>query len=276
MPWQARLDLNYERRAQGTVMHHRHQGPLRLFHSLYPEGPDICHNVIIHPPGGLVEGDTLNVQVDVQAGAHGLISTPGATRFYRSDGQVATQQVTLRLAEGARLEWVPLETIAYPGCRGHNALEATLAPGAELLAWDVTALGLPDSGQPFEHGHLHQRMQICGHWLEEGRLDAQDRRLLDSPLGLAGHRCLGTLVLASGTPWERERREALLEAIRALLPDGVDNLPAGATCPNDHVLVVRALGPMVEPVMALFQQLWGVLRTVAWNLPATPPRIWRV
>jgi len=276
MPWNATLDLTYRRSHERTHVAFRHSGPLRVFKSLYPEGPGICHNVIIHPPGGLVEGDTLEVNVQVGEGAHALVSTPGATRFYRCEGQAATQQVRLSLAPHARLEWVPLETIAYPGCQGHNLLDATLAEGAELLAWDVTALGLPQSGQPFAQGMLHQRMAIEGLWLEEGRIHAHDQRLLNSPLGLGGYRCLGTLVLASGTAWSRDRREALLDTVRAHLPQTLSELPAGATCPNDQTLVVRAMGPLVEPVMALFQQLWAALRTDAWGLPNTPPRIWRV
>jgi len=276
MPWHASLDLSYSRRADTTVAHHRHHGPLRLFHSLYPEGPGICHNVIVHPPGGLVQGDTLSVTVEVAAGAHGLVSTPGATRFYRSEGEPATQQVRLNVAAGARLEWVPLETIAYPGCHGHNRLNARLAAGAELLAWDVTALGLPGSGQPFDHGCLHQHLAIDGLWLEQGRLDGHDRALLDAPLGLDGRRCLATVVLASGTPWSRTHREHLLDAVRAGLPDGLAPLAAGATCPNDQVLVLRVLGPLVEPVMALCQQAWSALRAAAWGLTAPPPRIWQV
>ena len=276
MPWQASLDLTYSRRADTTVAHHRHRGPLRLFHSLYPEGPGVCHNVIVHPPGGLVQGDTLTVTVEAGTGAHGVLSTPGATRFYRSDGEAATQQVRLRLAPGARLEWVPLETIAYPGCQGHNHLDVTLSEGAQWLGWDVTALGLPGSGQAFDRGALHQRLSIDGLFLEQAQLAGTDTRLLDAPLGLAGHRCLGTLVLAHGTPWSRQERETLLEHVRAHLPEGLMPVAAGATCPSEQVLVVRALGPVVEPVMALFQRLWAVLRQQAWGLDNAPPRIWQV
>ena len=81
MPWHAQLNLDYRLDAQRTVLRHEHSGPLRIFKSLYPEGDGICHNVIIHPPGGLVGGDVLDVQVHVGRGAHGLISTPGATRW---------------------------------------------------------------------------------------------------------------------------------------------------------------------------------------------------
>jgi urease accessory protein len=99
--------------------------------------------MIVHPPGGLVGGDVLDIRVRLDAGAHALVSTPGATRFYASDDLEAAQRVSIDLAAGARLEWLPLEALAYPGCRALNQITATLTPGAEMLAWDVTALGLP-------------------------------------------------------------------------------------------------------------------------------------
>jgi urease accessory protein len=276
MPWQAHLNLDYRLEAQRTVLRHEHDGPLRIFKSLYPEGDGVCHNVIIHPPGGLVGGDVLDVQVRVGSGAHGLISTPGATRFYASDGLPTTQQVTLALEPGARLEWLPLEAIAYPGCQAHNTLTATLAQGAELLAWDVTALGLPAAGQAFTEGCFSQRLQIPGVWLEQARVAAADTRLLDSPLGLGGRRCMGTLCLASGTAFSRERRELLLDVARAALASVSAEVVAGATCPHPQVLVVRAVAPLVEPLMTSLQRVWAALRPAAWGLGNVAPRIWQV
>jgi urease accessory protein len=276
MSWHARLSLDLRSEHQKTTARFEHDGPLRILKSLYPEGPAICHNVIVHPPGGLVGGDVLDVRVHAGAGAHGLISTPGATRFYRSEGAPATQQVTLTLDAGARLEWLPLETIAYPGCLAHNTLRATLGEGAELIGWDVCALGLPTAGQPFDRGRLTQRLEIPGLWLEQAHIDATDTRLLESPLGLAGQRCLGTLWLACGTPLARDRREHLLETVRALLEGDLQGVQAGATCPNPQMLVLRAVAPLVEPLMAQFQRVWGGLRTEAWGLASVPPRIWKV
>jgi urease accessory protein len=276
MPWHARLSLNYQRHGDRTVLRHSHDGPLRIFKSLYPEGDAVCHNVIVHPPGGLVGGDVLDIGVQVGASAHALLSTPGATRFYASDEAFATQQVRLQLDAGARLEWLPLETIAYPGCRADNRWSATLAEGAELIAWDVTALGLPGAAQPYVQGEFHQRLEIPGCWLEQARIAAHDRRLLDSPLGLGGRRCLGTLVFATGSPLARERRERLLEVAREALQQGPAEVVAGATCPNDRVLAVRAVAPLVEPLMACLQAAWAALRPAAWGLPGDAPRIWRV
>jgi urease accessory protein len=276
MPWHAHLSLNYQRQGPRTVLQHAHDGPLRVFKSLYPEGDTVCHNVIVHPPGGLVGGDVLDIGVHVDRGAHGLVSTPGATRFYASDNMPSAQQVTLSLAPGARLEWLPLEAIAYPGCRAHNTLQATLAEGAELIAWDVTALGLPAAGQAFDKGSFSQRLAIPDLWLEQAHIRADDHRLLNSPLGLGGKRCMGTLWLASGNPLGRMRQERLLDAVRTSTNAPPDGVLVGTTCPNPSMLVVRAVAPMVEPLMACLQAAWAALRPAAWELAAPAPRIWRV
>jgi urease accessory protein len=109
---------------------------------LYPEGPGICHHVIVHPPGGVVGGDRLEVQAGssrhARAGHH---ARRHALLPQRRRHRV--QQATLQLADGARLEWLPLETIAHRDCIAENRVSLQLAPGAEAMGWDLLALGLP-------------------------------------------------------------------------------------------------------------------------------------
>jgi urease accessory protein len=273
--WLARLRADYRREGARCVVSHAHEGPLRLLKSLYPEGDAICHSVLVHPPSGLVGGDTLDIGLTLDPGAHALVTTPGATRFYRSPtGALATQRLHARLGEDSRLEWLPLEAIAYPGCEGLNEARFELAPSAELFAWDITALGLPGAGQPYAAGRFQQHLEIPGVWLERGLLDASDALLMDGELGLAGHRCLGTLVFASGTAIARERREQALDAVRALIEADPLRASAGATAAQDGVLIVRALGPVVEPVALLLRRCWATWRQVLWGLDGTAPRLW--
>lgn len=274
MPWHARLHLAYTQEAARTVARFRHDGPLRILQSLYPEGDAVCHNVLVHPPGGLVGGDTLDIDIEAADGSHGLITTPGASRFYRSEGELALQRTRIRLAAGARLEWLPLEAICYSGCRAENRLSIEVAPGAELIGWDVTALGLPNAGQPFERGTYLQHIEVPGLWLERGRIDAADHRLLQSPLGLGGHRCMASLFFVAGSPLARARRDALLAHARGLLEAGPLHASAGATSPHAEVVVLRVLAPVVEPAMQLLRQVWQAWRGELWQLPSATPRIW--
>ena len=274
MAWHAQLKLDYTVETGRTVARHHHTGPLRILQSLYPEGDTVCHNVLVHPPGGLVGGDTLDMQVSVQSGGHGLITTPGATRFYRSDGPQARQSVHLRLADGARLEWLPLETIAYSGCRAENHLQVDLAPTAELLGWDIAALGLPLASQPFVPGYLRQHIEMPGIWMERGSLRADDTRLLQSPVGMAGQACVGTLFFMTGTAVPRVRKEQALELARSLIGPHATAPMAGATSPHPRVLVVRVLAPVVEPAMDLLRQIRNAWRSQLWTQKSENPRIW--
>lgn len=278
MGWHARLALHYQRQGAAdesrTVARFRHEGPLRILQSLYPEGDAVCHNVLVHPPSGLVAGDRLDIDIRLDAGTHGLLTTPGAGRFYHSEGEAATQQVNVQLAAGARLEWLPMEAICYSGCHAENHLHLDLAPGAEMIGWDVTALGLPASGQPFVAGSLLQDLSVKDGWLERGRLQAQDLRLMDGPLGLAGRRCIATLFFATGSDLSRERREQALEAARDIIETHALREVAGATAPDARVVVVRTLAPVVEPAMALLKAVRNAWRPLLWDLPANPPRTW--
>jgi urease accessory protein len=254
-------------------------------------------------------GDSLLLQADLAQGTHAVITTPGATRFYRSGGRPSLQQSRLRLADGARAEWLPLENLAFSGCEAENRTEVELAPGAEMLGWDVLALGLPASGAAFETGcftqhlalHLSQAQELqctpptptsdfapepAAHpsqrpelhralWLERGRVDAQDHRLLDSPLGWGGRRVLGTAWWAAGQPLGTQRRQALLDAARDC-PEGAGLEGwTGVTSPLPHVVVARVLASRVEPAMQWLSAVRATWRRTGWGLDAHPPRIWR-
>ena len=274
MAWHAQLRLDYTREGGRSVARFAHDGPLRILQSMWPEGDGVCHNVLVHPPGGLVGGDTLQVEVDLAAGSHGLVTTPGASRFYRSDGELALQDVRIRMQPGARLEWLPLEALYYSGCRAANRLHMQLAPGAALLGWDIAALGLPQAQQPFARGSVLQHLELEGAWLERGRIAADDTRLLDGPLGLAGHRCLASLFLAFGTDLQRPEREQLLDAARAVIEPHALARSAGATAPGPRVVVVRVLAPLVEPALQLLKAVRRAWRPLLWQLPPHEPRGW--
>ncbi|MBL0420828.1 urease accessory protein UreD [Ramlibacter sp. AW1] len=274
MTWTGRLRLHYRTQAGRTLARFEHEGPLRILQSLHPEGEAICHNVLVHPPSGLVGGDALDIAVHVDASAHGLVTTPGAARFYRSDGPLAVQRTQLHLAEGARFEWLPQETLCYSGCHAENRLVMQLEPGAEVMGWDLTALGLPAAGKPFESGSVLQHLELEDGWLERGRIDAGDRRLMDGPLGLAGHRCMGTLFFASGTELGRDRRERALACAREVIDADEWRACAGATAPDARVLVVRVLAPLVEPAMAVLKDVRRAWRRELWDLAAPSLRTW--
>jgi len=246
----------------------------------------VCHSVIVHPPGGIAGGDRLDLRLTLDDRAHALLTTPGATRFYRSAGEPATQSVRARLADGARLEWLPLETLVYPGALAESRSSFELAQGAEMIGREIVALGLPTAAQHFDRGSFTQHLEVPGVWLERGTLDARDRTLLDSSLGLGRRRVLATLWFSTGSAIRPRRRDALLDAARA---ESGHDCPAhlaypaedlastvqGSTSPHERLVVVRVLAWRVEPAVALLNRVWVLWRQLAWDLPACAPRVWQ-
>src|SRR5204863_7701165 len=93
--WSARLELGFHTKDGKTILGERRQeGPLVVQKALYPEGEAVCHAIVVHPPGGIAGGDELELKTSVAQGAHALLTTPGAGKWYRSAGPRAQQ--TLR------------------------------------------------------------------------------------------------------------------------------------------------------------------------------------
>lgn len=269
--WQARLSLGFERRANGSILARReHFGPLRVQKSLHPEGPEVCHAILLHPPAGIAGGDELDIRVNVGEQAHALLTTPGAAKWYRSAGPWATQDMHFTVASDAILEWLPQETIVFDNARARLKMRISVARGATFIGWEVLCLGRRASGESFDHGmlHLDTRIERDGKvsWLERGTLIGGSP-LFDSPIGLAGYPICATLLAAS-----TRVDPALLAACREILPKDND-VQYGITILPD-LLVARYLGHSSEAARSWFTQLWRTIRPALAGRNAQPPRIW--
>ncbi len=264
--WRAQLEMEFAERGGRTVLAgKRHYGPLTLQRPFYPEGAP-AHLYVLHPPGGLVGGDQVELSAAVGAGAHALITTPGAAKFYRSAGPPATQTQRLSVAPGGVLEWFPQENILFPGANAGLLSEIQLGGDARFIGWEVQCLGRPVIGERFATGSADMGLRIWrdGAPLLIERLRVDGTGSLDGPSGLRGFPVAATFV-ASGT------RAEDLEAVRAQLFRNDLNWSATRV---DDLLVARCLAPGSEPVRRLFVALWGILRPRLIGREACPPRIW--
>ncbi len=262
--WQARIELGFAPRPGRTALvHSRRRGPLAVQRPFYPEG-DLCHCYLLHPPGGVVGGDRLEIDVSVVAGAGALLTSPGATKFYASAGEQAQQEQYLRIADGASLEWLPQENIYFPGALARVQTRVELVDGVRFIGWDCQCLGRPVIGERFASGQLDLGWQI----LRDGRPLLLDRlRIdpgrLDDGAGLRGAPVSATLVATPAGQAELERVRVLIEA----------EMSAAVTLLDD-LLVLRYLGESTEQCRKLFVQAWAALRPSVIGREPCPPRIW--
>lgn len=269
--WDAALSLRFvPHNGRTELVERRHHGPLRVQRPFHPEPSGTCHVYVLHPPGGVVGGDRLAIDVGVEPGAHALLTTPAATKLYRSAGSRSDVQQTLRVARGARLEWLPHETIAFSAALAQITTRVELEPGARFLGWEMLCLGRPASDERFERGEIRQRIEIA----VDGKLAYHERgsyaagaNVLDAAWGLRGQPVTGTLI-AAGVDVSQH-----IDALRLAYGVVEGHALAAVSCMGD-VCVARYLGPSTEQARHCFLRLWEALRPLVCDVPATHPRIW--
>jgi urease accessory protein len=269
-PWLATLDLRFAPIAGKTRLVRRaHSGPLLVQRPFYPEAGGACHVYLLHPPGGIVGGDRLTIDVTTDPGAEALLTTPAATKFYRSAGSVAHQSVTLRVASGSTLEWLPQETIVFGGALATSLVRADVEPGGQFIGWDVSCLGRPLSNDAFESGFYAPRFEIyqagAAVHIERARIEAGSA-LRRARVGLAGATVFGSLVALGSRP-------ELVERLRDYLPPPSDEGVFALTA-KSKVIVCRYLGHSVQRARLGFLRVWSELRPSILGREPSAPRIW--
>jgi urease accessory protein len=266
------LSLSYERTSIGTVLKKSlHEGPLRVQKALFPEGNDICHSIIIHPPAGIAGGDTLEIDVFVGAECHAVLSTPSASKWYKSFKNPATQSIQFELGANAKLDWLPQENLFFKGADAKVLTKLNLQSSSSFIGWDAAMLGRHASGEEWSKGHVHVRNQIYRDgkllWIENGQIDAEDMHYKSLPqigswpvfatLWAVGPACSRTLAesLSNMMPWT--------DALRS----GVTYLPQG-------VLLARAVSNDIELTRNWMINTWSILRPLVHGVPAKSLRLW--
>ena len=288
--WDASLTLGIESTARGSVLKTKsHQGPLYIQKPFYPEGRELAHLYLLHPPGGMVSGDTLAIGANLGEQAQALITTPGAGRVYRARGDKTLQHqiIEFNVAANASLEWLPLEAIIYPGAVTKLDTRVNLQGNARYIGWDVTSLGLPAQGALFNaDSALNQTLNIY----RDGKLCLRERlviganskgeqAMLSANSGLKNRPISGMMVAGpfdSGSVDKAQITEALMDELRDLCDGWTtrDSQALAGVTLNHDFLIVRYLGSCSEQARNLFVECWARIRPLLLNRNACPPRIW--
>ncbi|MGH1540868.1 MAG: urease accessory protein UreD [Arenicella sp.] len=280
--WQGGLYLRYARSASSqdstktsaktVLVERRHQGPYTVQRPFYPEG-DVCHSILLHPPGGLVEGDVLSLCVDCDPGSHCFLTTPSAGKTYECAHDFAVQKQVFRVQDNAALEWFPQEMILYDRSKSDLRTEIRLYGTGQFVGWEMICLGRPVAGDYFSTGDVHQLVSLYRDdkplLLERSRF-AATHSIRSSNCGLAGYPAMGVFLMTGADKTHLQQARDAVDA----LDDGVrDQIQMGFTLLED-VLVGRVLMNQSRFAKTACIAVWTALREEMLNIPATVPRIW--
>lgn len=271
--WHGSLNLVYAQRYDATqLIHNQVKAPLKVQRPFYPEGPLVCHSVVLHTAGGVVGGDRLSLNFHLEPNAHALITTAAASKVYRSNGLEARQTIQMQVEADACLEWLPQETIVFNAAIYRQDLRVELAPGATWLGWEITRFGRSARGEQFLQGEWRSQTEI---W-QQGRPLWIDRQwlkggseMLNSPHGLAGQPVVASLswVGVAVSPELVEKARSLSTSV-SQGEAGVTRLTAGLLC--------RYRGSSTAEVRNWFTDVWQLLRLSFLGRPSCPPRVWQI
>ena len=265
--WEALLRLELRRAGDRTRLFPLERyGPLTVQRPFYPEG-ECCHVYLLHPPGGVVGGDRLDLRVDLRAGAQALFTAPGAAKFYLSAGDTANLDQRFKIGAGAGFEFLPQENIYFPGALVDVSTSIDVETGARLLLWEKHCFGRPANREQFDRGGLRSKIELrhAGQliYTELQRVDAAE---LARASGFRGQPVSGTL-LAHGVEFGDET----ISELQQLRPErGV----AGISRVQGDLVLARYLGPAADDLDRFFIRLWERLRPPLMQRDICRPRIW--
>ncbi|RKF12793.1 urease accessory protein UreD [Alginatibacterium sediminis] len=271
--WKGHLQLEYQQRGSRTVISRRRQiGPLNVQRPFYPEEA-VCHTYLLHPPGGVVAGDSLKVDIKSLGNSRALVTTPGATKFYRSLGKTAYVDQQLQIEDGAMLEWLPQENIFFPGSQAQINTDIHLQGSARCIAWEMQCFGRPALQERFSTGCILGRTRVYrdNKLVLNERLAKQGFDQHQSCAGMRDYPMLATMIISSDDTQLFESLNESLQKINAGISP--KRLILGITC-VDGLIVVRAMAVYSEDILRAYVKMWQITREHWFGVIPLAPRIW--
>jgi urease accessory protein len=268
--WHGQLQLTYRYdRSKTQAIRHQGTAPLKVQRSFYPEREAICHNTILHTAGGIVGGDKLEIEIELQPQSRAVITTAAAGKIYGSNGNVASQSIVQNINDNACLEWLPQETIIFDRAIFHQHLCVNLCASATWLGWEINRFGRTARGERFRHGEWKSATEVyrAGKpvWIDRQVLYGDE--MVDSPHNLAGYPIVGSLAWIGAAV----SKDLVIET-RSLFDGepskiGVTRLTEGLLC--------RYRGDSTTEVRQWFTAVWHLLRQTFLHSPPIHLRVWQ-
>jgi urease accessory protein len=296
--WFASLAMTFAKKANKTALVDSARfGPLGVQRTFYPDKTGCAHVYVLHPPAGIVSGDTLVLSADAKTKAKVLITTPGAARFYRARiadaaSSLQTQKVELTVENEASLEYLPMETLVYNKANALNKTTINIEGSGQYIGWEITCLGLPHIDQAFDQGCLtqsitlfHNKKCVFHDNMAISKYDDIDNALMDQRVALGGHHVVGNMIMYDGAANLKQEQLGLdtsftahlIALCREAISSFEEALEADvliAVTELQNVIIIRYLGCSSEQCRNVFADIWKAVRPVMLNMQGIAPRIW--
>ena len=272
--WPASIDCDFQRTSTGrtALVGLSHQGPLRV-QKLFHDG-DLAHCYVLHPPGGMVSGDSLQSRFRVDHGAKVLITTPASGKLYkaRKDKMLQRASTNIEVSRDAFCAHLPQDTIVFDKAFGEMEAFVNVDATATFVGWEHLIFGRRAGVYPFGHGQLTQSLRVS----REGRQLFREnlrlsRQTLQAVSGL--NRMISFASVTLVFPTSFSHTSDVVSIVRELLQ--CFDVHAGVSAVRKCMITCRILSSVEEETKSALEQLWTTIGLELMGRRVSSPRIWR-
>jgi urease accessory protein len=222
--------------------------------------------MLLNPTGGVLGGDHLVTEIVLEAGTHVCLTTPSATRIYRTAEQPAILETTIRVDGGATLEYLPDHVIPHAGSALHQSLRIEMAPGSRAIVLDSMASGRQARGERWKFREMNSRteVRVCGELAYLNCAKLVPAKMGPDQFGLMNEfdYAASMTIFADGfTRWS----EAFAATNAAL--DAEPRVHGGASLLSRGGCVLRFLAQSASDMTHVNKRLWDTAREQVFGLP---------
>jgi urease accessory protein len=261
------LRLRFARRGARTILaQSRFSLPLQVQTPLAFEDGACCL-MLLNPTGGVLGGDRLVSEIVLEAATHVCLTTPSATRIYRTAEKPASLETTIQVGEGATLEYLPDHLIPHAGSALRQSLRVEMERGSRAILLDAMASGRVAHGERWSFRELDSRTEVnlCGRPSYINRTKITPASIRPDQLGVMKE--FDYMAWLGIFAEEFDRWEGVTSTINLLL-ESEPNVSGVASLLSRGGCTARFLARSASDMTFLNKKLWEASRNHLTKLPA--------
>lgn len=260
--WKGFLLLIFKYKDKKTYLHTKKNfGPLLVQNIFYPE-KEICHVYILHPPGGIVGGDYLFIKTYLEKKSKVLITTPSASKFYKSNGKIANIKLKIYLEKDTFLEWLPQNNIFFPNSLVNIENNFFIHSQSKIILWETFCFN-NFRNKKNNKSNITSSIKI---WKKKFILLNEKIRLIQGNLSILFNKQILSMLIAIPADMN------ILKSIRKF--NNINkNIIIGSTLIED-ILIIRIIGNDNILIQKTMHSIWKKLRVKIMGVKPCIPRIW--
>jgi urease accessory protein len=260
------LRLQFERRGESTILSQsRFTLPLQALTPLALED-GTAYLMLLNPTGGVLGGDRLVTEIIQEKDTHICLTTPSATRIYRTSQQPAVIETVIRLGEGATLEYLPDHVIPHIGSGLRQSLRVEMARGSQAILLDSIAAGRVARAERWNFTEIDSRTEVvvCGKPAFLNRTKINPAAQQPQHLGLMEEFSYTACLSIFADGWEDWL--PVVTAMNAEL-ENVPKVKGGVSLLSRGGCVIRYLASSASDLTRTNKKLWDTARELVIRLP---------